>query len=66
MAKNKSVSTIESGAVDKLSSILEQATRSTKEGVKYFLEPAQGTGLARSTSGTTSFSAGEDPVSPAC
>lgn len=40
---------IESEAADKLASVLEEATRSTREGVKYFIEPAQGT-LSRAVS----------------
>jgi hypothetical protein len=40
------VSILEGPKVEKLARIVEESTRSTREGVKYFIEPAPGT-LAR-------------------
>ncbi|MDH4986432.1 hypothetical protein QEZ47_13015 [Aminobacter anthyllidis] len=43
MAKRKGESFIESERADQFAATLEEATRSTTEGVKYFIEPAKGT-----------------------
>jgi len=40
---------LNSDAIDKLATKVEEAARSTKEGVRHFIEPAKGT-LRRATS----------------
>lgn len=43
MRKTASASVLMSADVDKLTAIIEEATRSTQDGVRFFIEPAQGT-----------------------
>src|SRR3954453_11240285 len=46
LIEGRLMSALESTKVQTLAKIVEESTRSTKEGVKYFIEPAPGT-LAR-------------------